>query len=421
MTVPSIAGAKIYRVGGSVRDKLLGRAHKDEDFVVVGATEAGMLAAGHKKVGADFPVFLDSEGREFALARRERKTGAGHCGFAVEFDPSVTLAEDLGRRDLTINAMAEDLASGEIFDPFGGRSDLAARTLRHVSNEAFPEDPLRILRLARFAAQLGNFAVAPETVALALRMVDSGALTELTAERVFSEIDRAMRTHSPARFFRVLVEVGALVYVLPEVAALRGVPEPVKHHPEGEAFEHTMLVLHAASRIECGNSALAWCALCHDLGKAETPPIFWPRHPGHEERSARIAGELLDRLKAPRALRDAVVAVAAEHMRAKCWRETGAGRVLRMLERVGAFRSPGRFRLFQFLLRADDMGRDRPFAPTETQARESFFNRAFAAAASVRGRDVLAARADKSPGEWVGQVLTQERVRAIAVEKRKVA
>lgn len=428
---------RIFLVGGAVRDLLLGRTPTDLDYVVVGATPADMLAAGYRAINAEFPIFLDADRREYALARRERKTSSGHRGFTVEFGPEVTLEEDLGRRDLTVNAMAIDAetGAGEVIDPYGGRADLAARRLRHVSAEAFGEDLLRVLRVARFAAQLPGFTVETETAVLMQRISRDGGLAELTPERVFAEIERALLAERPSRFFQALhlwpSLSTSLHAVLPEVAAIWDVPEPPQHHPEGTTWHHTMLVVDwlawvrrkYASGVEPGtDTTVLWAGLCHDLGKALTEPGDLPRHPGHEAESARIARALLTRLRAPRATIEAVVALCAEHMRGKRWREMRAGRVLRLLRELGALRDPRRLPQFLLLLEADLRGRgnaEKPERRAEIDADVAetggFYRAALAAALSVRGADVLSdpQYAGKAPGVWVGQVVVQRQVAAI--------
>lgn len=410
------AGAALWLVGGAVRDRLLGRDCKDRDFVVVGGAAALLEGLGLRQVGVDFPVYIDGAGCEFALARRERKSGAGHRGFAVEFDPGVTLREDLARRDLTINAIAlQDRGRHQLFfDPFFGQNDIRDRIIRHVRDDSFPEDPLRVLRVARFAAQLG-FDIAPETDLLMRRMVEDGMLAELTPERVFQEISRALRTAQPSRFFRALERCDdALHIVLPELQAIRGVDEAPEWHPEGDSFEHVMLVLDAAAKIAPGDDTLGWCALGHDLGKALTPPEALPRHPGHEEHSETLVRSALERLRAPTALRDAAGACAREHMRAKKWLDMRPGRVLRMLERLDAFRHPERLPLFLNLCEADERGRGRATREENLAGMRAFLPAALEAAKAVRGADVLANWPERKPGPWVAEILVQWRVRAIA-------
>jgi len=278
-------------VGGAVRDKLLGRPVNDHDWVVVGATPEQMLAQGYLPVGRDFPVFLHPETREeYALARTERKSGRGYLGFTVQAAPDVTLEDDLARRDLTINAIAEDPATGALVDPFGGQRDLQQRLLRHVG-PAFVDDPVRLLRVARLAARFADFRVAPETEALLARMVASGELDHLVPERVWQELSRGLMEASPVRMFDVLRGCGALRVLLPEVDRLWGVPQPPEHHPEVDTGLHLMLVLQQAARAGA-SLPVRFACLCHDLGKGTTPAEVLPRHIGHEQRSAKLLKNL---------------------------------------------------------------------------------------------------------------------------------
>lgn len=320
-----------YRVGGCVRDALLGRASKDVDWVVVGATEDEMLARGFERVGLDFPVFLHPRTREeHALARTERKSGRGYKGFQVDASPEVTLEQDLIRRDLTINAMAET-PEGELVDPFGGRADLEAGLLRHVG-EAFVEDPLRVLRVARFAAQLG-FTVAPETVELARRIAASGELDHLTPERIWLETEKALATDAPATYFRVLEECQALEAVFPELAALRGVAQPGEHHPEGCAWTHVLLVLEQAARLT-PDPMVRYAALVHDLGKALTPEADWPRHHGHEKAGAPLVKRFSRRIKAPARWERLGALVAEYHTHFHRVLDLRPGKVVELLRRL---------------------------------------------------------------------------------------
>ena len=301
---------KIYRVGGSVRDELLGRAVTDRDWVVVGATPEELLAAGYRPVGRDFPVFLHPVSREeYALARTERKAGRGYRGFVFQASPTVTLEEDLARRDLTINAMARG-DDGTLIDPFGGAADLAAGVLRHVS-PAFAEDPLRVLRVARFAARF-DFGVAPETEALMRALAAGGELALLSPERVWQELARGLMERHPSRMLSTLRDCGALAQVLPEVDALYGIPQPVGPHPELDTGVHVALALDYAA---AGDFALAarYAVLAHDLGKAATAPAAWPAHHGHEARSVRLASAMSARLKVPIDCRDAARLAARWH------------------------------------------------------------------------------------------------------------
>ncbi len=290
----------VYLVGGAVRDGLLGLAVYDRDWVVVGATPEEMLTNGFQQVGKDFPVFLHPKTKEeYALARTERKVGVGYHGFEVFADPNVTLEEDLIRRDLTINAMAKS-PSGEMVDPYGGRQDLENKLLRHVS-EAFSEDPLRVLRVARFAAKLApfGFKLAPETETLMRQMVKDGELSDLTPERVWQEVVKALNTETPSVFFTVLDSVGAIVVLFPELFALHNVTQPKKYHPEGDVWIHTMMVLDAAARLS-SDPMVRFSALVHDLGKAITPEELWPKHHGHDTAGVPIVAELCERYRVPK-------------------------------------------------------------------------------------------------------------------------
>lgn len=331
---------EIYAVGGAVRDALLGRAVEDRDWVVVGATAEEMIARGFRPVGRDFPVFLHPEtNEEYALARTERKTAPGYRGFAVHADPSVTLAEDLARRDLTINAMARDLA-GNLIDPYEGRADLAAGVLRHVT-AAFVEDPLRVLRVARFAARF-DFAVAPETLTLMREMSASGELDALVPERVWTEIERALGEPHPRRFIEVLRECGALAVLIPELDRLFGVPQTAKYHPEIDTGIHVLLALDlAAERHE--RTAVRFAVLVHDFGKGLTPPEILPHHHGHEQRGVALVQAFCDRLKAPREYREIAVLVTREHSRIHRAQELRPATMLELLEGLDALRRPERF------------------------------------------------------------------------------
>ena len=343
----------IYLVGGAVRDALLARdtqgaAHVDRDWVVVGATPEAMAAQGFLPVGKDFPVFLHPQTREeYALARTERKTAPGYHGFAFHTDPGVTLEDDLARRDLTINAMAvaqcdaDRVAEAALIDPHGGRRDLHTRVLRHVTG-AFAEDPVRILRLARFAARFPDFTVAPETRSLMRAMVEDGEVDHLVPERVWQELSRGLMEARPSRMFEVLRDCGALVRLLPEVDRLWGVPQRADHHPEVDTGVHLMMVLDMGARLGTALPVRFAC-LCHDLGKGTTPADVLPRHIGHEERSARLLKGLCERWRVPRECRELADVVAREH--GNIHRSTGlnAAATLRLLERCDALRRPGRF------------------------------------------------------------------------------
>lgn len=339
-----------YLVGGAVRDHLLGLPVQDRDWVVVGATPEQMVAQGFVPVGRDFPVFLHPQTHEeYALARTERKSGSGYRGFVVHADPTVTLEEDLARRDLSINAMAAlPLPDGSntpdistLVDPCGGQRDLAARLLRHAS-PAFAEDPVRILRLARFAARFAQFNVADDTRDLLRRMVHMGEAAHLVAERVWQELAKGLMEDQPARMFDVLRDCGALAVVLPEVDALWGVPQPPEHHPEIDTGLHVMMVLGCAAQVRAPLEVRFAC-LVHDLGKATTPPSEWPRHIAHEARSVRLIQQLCQRLRVPHACAELAEVVAREHGNIHRSASLDAAATVRLLERCDAFRKPGRF------------------------------------------------------------------------------
>ena len=344
-----------YIVGGAVRDRLLGLPVQDRDWVVVGATPQQLLDLGYTPVGADFPVFLHPDTKEeHALARTERKTAPGYHGFAFHAAPDVTLEQDLQRRDLTINAMAE-LADGSLVDPWGGARDLETRTLRHVS-PAFAEDPVRILRLARFAARFTEFHVAPETEALMRAMVDAGEADALVPERVWREVSRGLMEARPSRMLEVLRACGALQRVLPEVDRLFGVPQPAAHHPEVDTGVHLLMVLDMAAQLGAG-LPVRYACLCHDLGKGTTPADVLPRHIAHEERSVALARAMSDRLRVDNACRALAEVVAREHGNIHRSGELGAAALLRLLERCDALRRPDRFADLLLACECDARGR----------------------------------------------------------------
>jgi tRNA nucleotidyltransferase (CCA-adding enzyme) len=335
---------KIYAVGGAVRDELLGLPVKDRDYVVVGATPHAMVEAGYKPVGADFPVFLHpTTHEEYALARTERKTAPGYKGFVFHTAPTVTLEEDLIRRDLTINAMAKR-EDGHIIDPYGGQADLNHKLLRHVS-DAFREDPVRILRTARFAARFAHlgFTVADETIALMREMVDAGEVDALVAERVWQEFARGMMEAKPSRMFEVLRACGALARIAPEIDRLWGVPQSKTSHPEIDTGIHVMMVLDYAAKIDA-SLPVRFAALTHDLGKGVTPPQFLPRHPGHEEKSVELVDALCARLKIPTDCRELGMTVARVHGDVHNALELDAERLHVLMDRTDALRRPDRFR-----------------------------------------------------------------------------
>ena len=344
-----------YIVGGAVRDRLLGLAVQDRDWVVVGATPEALRSQGYLPVGADFPVFLHPETKEeYALARTERKTAPGYHGFAFHAAPDVTLEDDLRRRDLTINAMAED-ADGTIIDPWGGGRDLDARLLRHVS-PAFAEDPVRILRVARFAARFADFTVAPETEALMRGMVEAGEVDALVPERVWREVSRGLLERSPSRMFAVLRSCGALARVLPEVERLFGVPQRADYHPEVDTGVHLMMVLDMAARLDA-SLAVRYACLGHDLGKGTTPAEVLPRHIGHEERSVRLVRQMSERLRVDNGSRALAEVTAREHGNVHRSGEFGAAAIVRLLERCDALRRPDRFAELLLACECDARGR----------------------------------------------------------------
>ena len=346
---------QIYMVGGAVRDALLGLPVQDRDWVVVGATPEALVAQGYVPVGKDFPVFLHPASREeYALARTERKTAQGYRGFSVHAAPDVTLEEDLARRDLTINAIAQG-EDGALTDPYGGQRDIAARVLRHVT-EAFSEDPVRILRVARFAARFPDFSIAPETLALIQRMVADGEVDALVPERVWQELSRALMAQQPSRMFEVLRACGALTKLLPEVARLWGVPQRAEYHPEVDTGVHLMMVLDMAAQLNAP-LAVRFACLGHDLGKGTTPQAEWPRHIGHEERSARLLKALCLRLRVPNDCSEMADVVAREHGNIHRSSEFGAAALVRLLERCDAFRKPERFADILLACECDARGR----------------------------------------------------------------
>ena len=349
---------KTYLVGGAVRDRLLGLPVKDRDYVVVGATAGNLLRLGYTPVGKDFPVFLHPQTKEeYALARTERKTGRGYHGFAFDTAPDVTLEDDLRRRDLTINAMAED-ANGALVDPFGGAADLRNHLLRHVS-PAFAEDPVRILRVARFAARYAGrgFRVADETLELMRRMVRDGEADHLVPERVWAETQKALAERTPGAFLRALRDCGALAVVMPEVDALYGVPQRADFHPEIDTGVHLEMVLDMAARLAPGDALIGWCALTHDLGKALTPKDELPSHRGHEHAGVAPLRALAERLKVPNEYATLAELVCRLHLLAHTAFELRPETVLKLFEQLDAFRQPGRLSQFLLACAADQRGR----------------------------------------------------------------
>ena len=402
---------KTYAVGGAVRDELLGLEVKDRDWVVVGATPDEMLARGFTPVGRDFPVFLHPQSHEeYALARTERKTAPGYAGFVFHAAPDVSLEQDLMRRDLTINAIARDEA-GNLIDPHGGRADLVAHVLRHVS-PAFAEDPVRILRVARFAARFTDFSVAPETMSLMREMVDAGEVDALVAERVWQELARGLMEARPSRLFEILRECGALARLLPELDALWGVPQRADYHPEVDTGVHTMMVVDLAARLDTPLPA-RFAALLHDLGKARTPADILPRHHGHETRSVALVDAVCERLRVPVECRDVARLAARYHGDMHRVAELRGETLLGVLERCDALRRPERFEQVLQACEADYRGRrgweDRGYAQGEAWR---------AALAAVRAVDAGAiaaalAREGRATATAISHAVAAARVAAI--------
>jgi tRNA nucleotidyltransferase (CCA-adding enzyme) len=399
-----------YVVGGAVRDAMLGLPVNDRDWVVVGATPQQLIAAGFLPVGKDFPVFLHPDTREeYALARTERKTAAGYHGFIFHAEPNVTLEQDLARRDLTVNAMAQDL-NGRIIDPFHGRKDLEDRVLRHVT-QAFREDPVRVLRLARFAARFAEFSVAPETMHLMREMVTAGEVDALVAERVWQEIARGLMEAKPSRMFEILRECGALARLLPEVDRLWGVPQRADYHPEVDTGVHLMMVMDMTARLDAP-LAVRFACLMHDLGKGTTPTDILPRHIGHEMRSVDLLRGVCDRLRVPGECRELADVVAREHSNVHKSTSFGAAALVRLLERCDAFRKPQRFEQVLLACECDARGRlgkeDEPYAP------RPLLLAAFAAAQSVPTHEIAAAaQARGVGGPKIGEMIHHARADAV--------
>ena len=347
---------KVFLVGGAVRDALLGLSGFDRDWLVVGSTPEEMVSLGYQTVGKDFPVFLHPDTREeYALARTERKTARGYKGFSVYAAPDVTLEEDLARRDLTINAIAQDPLTGQIFDPYGGRQDLSHKVLRHVT-AAFREDPVRILRIARFAARFPDFSLAPETLALMRAMVDEGEVDALVSERVWQEMARGLMGKQPSRMLQVLRACGALQRLLPEVDRLYGVPQRAQYHPEIDTGIHLEMVLDQSARCDA-TLEVRFACLCHDLGKGTTPADILPRHIGHEQRSVKLLQSICERWRVPVECKELAEVVAREHGNIHQSLEFGAEALLRLLVRCDALRRPARFAQALVACECDARGR----------------------------------------------------------------
>jgi tRNA nucleotidyltransferase (CCA-adding enzyme) len=401
----------IYLVGGAVRDRLLQRTPGDHDWVVVGATQPDMEALGYKAVGKDFPVFLHPDtGEEYALARTERKSGRGYRGFVVDADPSVTLEQDLLRRDFTINAIACDEATGTLVDPYGGVRDIEQRVLRHVG-PAFVEDPLRVLRAARFMARFAplGFTVAPETLQLMRQITESGELDALVPERVWQELRRALGSAQPSAFLRTLHDAGALSAVLPELEALYGVPQRAEFHPEVDTGVHQEMVSDMAARLAPGDDLVGFAALTHDLGKGLTPESEWPRHVMHEQGGLAPLQALCERMKVPLEHRQLAEAVCRDHLNVHRIDELRDATVLELLGRFDGFRRPERIARIALCCEADKRGRlgfeDSDYPQGET------LKRVHQAALAVQARDLDLTHLK---GPAVGDALARARIKAIS-------
>jgi tRNA nucleotidyltransferase (CCA-adding enzyme) len=402
----------VYRVGGAVRDRLLGLPVQDHDWVVVGSTPAEMVQRGFKPVGADFPVFLHPDTHEeYALARTERKVAQGYKGFTVYAEPGVTLEQDLLRRDFTINAIAQD-ADGNLIDPYGGQADLKAGVLRHVS-DAFAEDPVRILRAARFVARFG-FSIAPETLALMRTMVENGEVDALVAERVWQELARGLMEKQPSRFFTTLRECGALKRILPEVDALFGVPQPAHYHPEIDCGIHTLLVVDEAAR-QGQVLEVRFAALTHDLGKATTPEDTLPRHIGHEMRGVDLLKVMSERLRVPADCRDLGLLVAQYHSHVHRARELRADTIVKLFDSCDLWRKPQRFA--QILLACECDAHGRTGHEQDTYPQSAYLLECAQAARAVNAGDIARACPDKN---LIADKVREARILAVeAVIKRQ--
>ena len=404
---------KVYLVGGAVRDALLGYPSSENDWVVVGATPADLLEQGFQQVGKDFPVFLHPDTKdEYALARTERKRGHGYTGFAVHCDPAVTLEQDLLRRDLTINAMARS-PDGDIIDPYGGQRDLAAKVLRHVS-DAFVEDPLRVLRTARFAARYAHlgFSVAPETLALMAEIVDQDELAHLPAERIWVEMERALGERDPQVFVQVLRDCGALARLLPELEALFGVPQTEKYHPEIDTGVHTLMALQQAALLTPATD-VRFALLLHDLGKGTTPRAEWPRHIAHERRGLKLVEQVCQRLKAPGQYRELAVKVCEYHTHCHRALELRGKTLLKLLNATDALRRPERFEAFLLACEADARGR-------KGLEQRDYPQADYLRCAQAMAQEVSAAAFSEQglQGKALGEAIAAERMRRLEALRR---
>jgi tRNA nucleotidyltransferase (CCA-adding enzyme) len=404
---------KIYQVGGSIRDKLLGLPISDRDWLVVGSTPDEMFSLGYKAIGSDFPVFLHPDTHEeYALARTERKTSPGYKGFSFHAAEDVTLEQDLLRRDLTINAIAED-ENGKLIDPHSGKADLDNKILRHVS-PAFVEDPLRVLRIARFAARF-NFAIAPETMEIMKDISESGELAALVPERIWAELDKTFGYSYASRFFNVLRECNALKQVFPEIDSLFGVPQPENHHPEIDTGVHTMMVLDQAIKLS-EEKTVRFAALVHDLGKATTPKDILPKHKGHEERGVKIVKAFCSRLKIPNRYRDLAIIVCRYHLICHTINELRAETVVKKLEAMDAFRRPDRFDQFLIACEADAKGRTGFTDREYPQANQ--FRKYFETAQNINMQTVITNEMD---GPEIAKAVHQLRINAIIESTQSIS
>lgn len=394
-----------YLVGGSIRDQLLGLTTKDRDWVVVGSTPEEMMAKGYQPVGKDFPVFLHPKTHEeYALARTERKTAPGYRGFVVHAEPDVTLEQDLARRDLTINAIAQ-ADDGSLIDPFNGQQDLKDKVLRHVS-PAFTEDPVRVLRIARFSARFG-FTIADETKQLIQQMVTSNELEHLVAERVWQELEKALATDQPSLFFMALRETGALARIFPDIDRLFGVPQVPKWHPEIDTGIHVMMVLDQAAKLS-GELTVRFAALCHDLGKGTTPDDVLPQHIGHEDRSVKLTADFCQRFRIPKDIQSLALKVAKYHTHVHLLFELRPATILKVIEALDAFRRPERFE--HYLLAGEADFRGRPGYEQLPMPEKEAFNRCFIAAKSITAKTFVESGLQ---GPAIAKAMHEQRVQAI--------
>lgn len=405
---------QIYLVGGAVRDRLLNRPVTERDWVVVGSTPEQMITDGFKPVGKDFPVFLHPKTHEeYALARTERKTAAGYHGFTFHADENVTLEEDLARRDLTVNAIAED-DNGKLIDPFNGVQDINNKTLRHVS-AAFAEDPVRILRIARFAARYASygFTIAEETLSLMSQMVNDGEVNALVAERVWQETQKALSESTPSIFFNTLKKCGALNILFPEIHRLFGVPQPEQYHPEIDTGIHTLMVVDAAAKLS-DDPATRFAALTHDLGKGSTPLDEWPTHHGHEQRSVTLVKALCERLKTPSSYKDLAMLAAEFHGHVHKVKELRPNTIVMVLERCDVFRKPERFEQLLIACEADSRGRtgweDKPYP------QRAWFSQCAEAARNVDIQELIK---QGLSGEQLKQAIHEKRIRVVKELKKR--